>query len=65
MARITVSKNIQVIIQASISQRCWRKECEGTHVALPASHKLGYLNDRRMSRSGVERYSCSQVDYLI
>jgi len=59
MARITVSKNIQVVIQAVHLSAGRLKSVGDTHVALPASHKLGYLNDRQMSRSGAQRYSYS------
>ena len=59
MARIMVNKNIQVVIQAVQLSASLAKERGGTRIALPAFHKLGYLNDRQMSQNGAQRYSYS------
>ena len=58
-AKNYVSKIYKVVIQAVHLSAGWRKSVRGTCVALPASHKLGYLNGRQMSQNGAQRYSYS------
>ena len=59
MARITTAKYTGSNTSRASLSGLAKERRGGTRVALPAFHKLGYLNGRQMSQNGAQSYSYS------